>query len=183
MSNRFVLLGTEMVTAGKNVDYSELDSLWKPNPSKKEIDIPEAIKAIVAHECVHTQQPNELDSNAVVCNQLYACLREGAANFMGELISGNTNYSEVNKYGDAHETDLWNEFKSTLCNANAENWLYNGNNSKVRPPDLGYYIGYKICQSYYNNAKDKTQAIKDIIEIKDPLSFLQKSGYDKQKKK
>lgn len=183
ISNKFVLLGTEMVTAGKNVDFSEIDSSWKFNPDKKEIDIPQSVRAIVAHECVHTQQPNRLDSNAVVCNQLYFCLREGAANFIGELISGNTNYSEVTKYGDANEAILWAEFKSTLCNVNVDNWMYNGDKSKDRPADLGYYIGYKICQAYYNNAKDKQQAIKDIIETKDPLSFLQKSGYDKQKKK
>lgn len=182
VSNRFVLLGTEMVTSGINVDYSELNSQWKRDPSKEEIDIPQAIRGIVAHECVHTQQPEELDSNAVGCNQLYFCLREGAANFIGELISGNTNYNEVNQYGDAHEASLWSEFKSTLCAENATNWLYNGNHSKDRPADLGYYIGYKICQAYYHNTLDKQQAIKDIIEIKDPLLFLQKSGYDKQKK-
>lgn len=183
VSNKFVLLGTEMLTAGKEVDYSELNESWKPDPSEKEIDVPKAINAIVAHECVHTQQPNAIDSNAVICKQLSYCLNEGAANFIGELISGNSNYSAVNKYGDAHETALWAEFKSTLCTTNVANWMYNGNTSKDRPSDLGYYIGYKICQAYYNNAKDKQQAIKDIIEIKDPLSFLQKSGYDKQGKK
>ena len=69
-----------------------------------------------------------------------------------------------------------------MCHFNSDDWLYNANQVKDRPADLGYYVGYKITQAYYNNAKDKKQAIVDIIEIDDPLTFLQKSCYDKQQK-
>ena len=34
---------------------------------------------------------------------------------------------------------------------------------KVR--DLGYYIGYEICERYYNQSKDKQKAIKELIEL------------------
>lgn len=34
---------------------------------------------------------------------------------------------------------------------------------KIR--DLGYYIGYEICERYYNQSKDKQKAIKDLIEL------------------
>ena len=163
-SQQFVLIGTELTTTG---DIAK---------------IPTRIKGIIAHESVHTQQKDRLDSNAVVCNQLYFCLREGAANFIGELTTGATNYNEVNEYGDAHEKELWMAFKSTLCTNNAADWLYNGATVKGKPADLGYYIGYKICQAYYNRHPDKRQAIADIIDMDDPISFLQKSGYDQQAK-
>lgn len=182
VSDRFVLLGTEMITTGKNVDYSELGENWAPKDRTKEPDIPLRIKGMIAHECVHTQQKDKLAEKAVVCNQLYSCLREGIANFIGELITGETNYSVVNEYGDKNEKALWNEFKATLCAPNAQKWLYNGDTAKDRPADLGYYMGYKIAKAYYNNATDKAQAIKDIIDMDDPLNFLQKSGYDQQKK-
>jgi hypothetical protein len=182
VSDRYVLLGTEMITTGKNVDYSELEGDWAPKDRTKEPDIPLRIKGMIAHECVHTQQKDKLNEKAVVCNQLYSCLREGIANFIGELITGETNYSVVNEYGDKHENDLWTEFKSTLCAPNANKWLYNGGTAKDRPADLGYYIGYRIAKAYYTNATDKSQAIKDIIDMDDPLTFLQKSGYDQQKK-
>ena len=52
-----------------------------------------------------------------------------------------------------------------------------GEAAKERPADLGYYIGYKICEAYYQNAKDKKQAIKDILGIKDFNQFLKDSGY------
>ncbi|MDJ1481844.1 DUF2268 domain-containing putative Zn-dependent protease [Cytophagaceae bacterium YF14B1] len=182
VSNRFILLGTEMVTACKYVDFSELGDNWKPSDTQKEPNIPLSIRGIVAHECIHTQQKSKLGPNAVVCNQLNSCIHEGAANFIGELLTGTTNYSAVNEYGDSHENMLWDEFKSTLCSGNASNWLYNGNTVKDRPADLGYYIGYRISQAYYTNASDKRQAIIDIIDMDDPLTFLQKSGYDQQKK-
>jgi hypothetical protein len=164
VSNRFILVGTELMASGKAEG------------------VPLRIKSIIAHECIHTQQPDTLAKNVIVCPQLSSCLREGAANFIGELLTGETNYNEVNKYGEKNEKKLWEEFKSTLCVNNVKNWMYNADNVKDRPADLGYYIGYKICQAYYNNATDKKQAVIDIIEITDPISFLQKSKYDGQAK-
>ena len=48
--------------------------------------------------------------------------------------------------------------------------------------DLAYYVGYAICDSYYNNASDKTKAIKEMIELDynnetDLIAFVEKSGY------
>jgi hypothetical protein len=45
---------------------------------------------------------------------------------------------------------------------------------------LFYYVGYKIVESYYNRAKDKKQAVKDILDIKDFNAFLNASGYDEK---
>ncbi|HXJ98406.1 MAG TPA: hypothetical protein VNJ50_06130, partial [Gelidibacter sp.] len=48
-----------------------------------------------------------------------------------------------------------------------------------RPADLGYYLGYQITESYYNNSDNKKQAIKEILEMKNAEKFLEKSKYDK----
>jgi hypothetical protein len=45
---------------------------------------------------------------------------------------------------------------------------------KSRPADLGYYVGYKIAQSYYERAHDKKQAIRDVLEAEDFEQFLKK---------
>jgi len=42
------------------------------------------------------------------------------------------------------------------------------------------FIGYKIAESYYSRAKDKKQAVKDILEIKDFNQFLKASRYDEK---
>lgn len=40
------------------------------------------------------------------------------------------------------------------------NWLYQGDKAKDKPADLGYYIGYEICESYYKNTASKNKRSK-----------------------
>src|SRR5688500_760046 len=95
------------------------------------------IKNIVAHECVHTQQVVMPDSNAVDCQLLYTCMLEGFCDFIGELTSGEQINKTIQEYGDSHENELWKQFKSELCSESIENWLYNYENVKDKPADLG----------------------------------------------
>lgn len=53
-----------------------------------------------------------------------------------------------------------------MCAKESINWLYNGGDVKDKQADLGYYMGYKIAESYYNNSDDKNKAISEIIEMK-----------------
>lgn len=168
VSNDYVLIGTEVTTS-----TDEKDSAISK-------DIIQKIKSIVAHECVHTQQKESPDTTAIKCELLYKSLKEGSCDFIGEIISGNP---KNNEYGDKNENKLWIEFKNEFCNQNIGNWLYNGYSVKDKPPDLGYYIGYKIAQEYYKNAVDKKRAIVDIIEMTNPVRFLELSKYDQKEKK
>jgi len=166
VSNEYVLIGTEVTTA---TNEKSIDSKG----------IIQKIKSIVAHECVHTQQKLNPDSAAIKCELLYKTLKEGACDFIGELVSGNP---KKNGYGDKNEARLWDEFKNELCNQNIGNWLYNGSSVKGKPADLGYYIGFKIAEAYYKNTIDKKQAIVDIIEMVNPIQFLERSKYDQKQK-
>ena len=167
VSNQFVLIGTELTTS------------LSGNSTLTDDEIIQNIKSIVAHECVHTQQKLHPDSTAIKCELLYKALREGAGDFIGELVSQNP---KKNEYGDKNENRLWNEFKNELCNQYIGNWLYNGSTVKNKPRDLGYYIGYKIIESYYKNTRDKKEAIVDIIEMDDAIRFLELSRYDQKQK-
>ena len=60
---------------------------------------------------------------------------------------------------------------------NLDNWFGSVSMKDGRPPDLGYYMGSKICESYYSNASDKKRAIQDIFKIDDFSDFLNRSGY------
>jgi len=162
VSDRFVLIGTEVAV----FQNQEEDMIGK-------------LKRMVAHECVHTQQKPYADPGAVKCRLLYQSIREGACDFLAELITGNEN---INVYGRAHESELWTAFKNELCNQDIGSWLYNGYLVQNKPPDLGYYIGYEICKAYYHSRDDKSNAISEIIGMDDPLDFLVKSRYDQKVK-
>ncbi|HYH16627.1 MAG TPA: DUF2268 domain-containing putative Zn-dependent protease [Flavisolibacter sp.] len=182
LTNKFVLIGTEITTSTKDADLSE----FKGNNFSKvlagEEDIVQKIKNIVAHECVHTQQNTPQDPNAIDCSLLSAIIHEGSCDFIGEILAGSQINKVAQSYGDAHEKELWQALKNELCNTSVSNWLYNGRTVKDKPADLGYYMGYKIAQAYYKNAADKKQAIIDIIEMNNPIRFLELSKYDQQPK-
>lgn len=129
---------------------------------------------IVIHELVHFQQRGHQDG------LLATCLTEGAADFVSELVAGR-NINERNKsYGDSHEEELWSKFqRDAKGNENRNDWLYNYG-IKDRPPDMGYYIGYKISQSFYQISTDKTVALATIMEISDPAKLLEMSGYERR---
>jgi len=128
---------------------------------------------MVIHESAHFQQKdhskNDLFNNA---------MREGGADFVAELVTGR-HINEANKpYGDSHEQELWQRFQHDVkSGAEIGNWMGVFNTTNGEPRDLGYYMGYKICQSYYQIHSDKQQALKTIVEMLSPEEILSQSGY------
>lgn len=183
VSGKFVLIGSEVTTSTKSVDLSEFNGSAFSKVLEGETDVVQKIRNIVSHECVHTQQKSDIDSNAFNCQLLTSVLGEGVCDFIGELVAGGQINKIAQEYGKAHEKQLWTEFKSEMCSNRYNNWLYNYSTVKNKPADLGYYMGYEIAKSYYENAADKKQAIIDIIEMDDPMKFLVLSKYDKKPKR
>lgn len=168
-----LLIGVEMYGKTDDASLAELSG-WK----KASVGRIEEIPFIVAHELVHYQQKYGLDGSQL--SLLGKSLHEGSADFIGELIAGGSINRQLHEYANPREKQLWLEFKKEMNNKDASNWLYQGDKAKDKPVDLGYYVGYKIVESYYNQAKDKKQAIKDILDIKDFNGFLKASGYDEK---
>jgi uncharacterized protein YjaZ len=166
-SQNGLLIGTEMFGRTKNTPMSELNDWHKE--VLKSID---TLPAIVAHEVIHFQQNSSSSAKL-----LARSLEEGAADFIGEMVAGQIINPHLHTYGNPQERQLWEEFHPEMQGINYAKWLYNGVLAKPRPADLGYYIGYKICESYYKNAKDKKQAIREILAIKDYDKFLNDSKY------
>ena len=83
--------------------------------------------------------------------------------------------------GRKYESILKKDFYHEAFATEYSNWFYDAN-SKYGIQDLGYYMGYAICKSFYDNAENKTLAIKQIIEldhanIKEVVEFVNLSGY------
>ncbi len=135
----------------------------------------EGLPGLVAHELIHFQQKHEVAEEN--WNLLISALNEGGADFIGELISGENSNSSLYAFGEKHLDKLALEFVVSMDTNDNTDWLYGTSGKDHRPNDLGYWMGYKITQTYFEKAPDKKQAIYDILHIKDPKAFLEKSGF------
>ena len=132
------------------------------------------IPYIVAHELIHFNQKYPGGRTTL----LRQSITEGCADFIAELISGKHLDEKAFKYGEEHEQLLCSEFVKIMDDHSYHGWLYGSKGKKKgRPNDLGYWMGYKICKSYYDKAGNKKQAISDMLNIRDFKDFLDKSGY------
>ena len=168
-SEHGLLIGVEMFSRAPNSPDAML-SPWQRSVVRSNDILP----AIVAHELVHYQQ--KYRGNTV----LGQSIREGSADFIGKLLSGRTINESIETYGLAHEAELWAEFQKDMDGTDIYKWLYNGGSvtdRSTRPADLGYFVGARIAESYYQKALDKHRAIQEILNIRDLHAFLASSGY------
>jgi len=171
----YLLIGTEIASADDTTNKERMNK-WLQNV----LGQTGSITGMVAHETVHFLQSKAVFpmANAYFGHRLLMfALREGAADFIAEKAVGHHINAHIFKYGEANEEALWREFEPEMLKNKLNKWLYNGANAKDRPADLGYYIGYKICEDYYNRAEDKDKALIDIIRMKNYKRFLKESGY------
>ena len=169
-SNHGLHIGVELFSRAANSPVAVL-SPWGQSVVRS-IDI---LPAIVAHELTHYQQRY---SN--VSTLLAQSIREGSADFVSELLTGQTINDSIHAYGDAHEAAIWRDFSSQMNRTDISQWLYNGGSitpTSSRPADLGYYVGYKISAAYYAKQSDKRKALRDILQVNDFAAFLVASGY------
>ncbi|MDB5115619.1 MAG: putative Zn-dependent protease [Mucilaginibacter sp.] len=171
-TGNMVLIGAEIATADKNTDASELSD-WFKNTFKNQQ--PTNLVSLNVHEYVHTQQ--KAGNGQFLLAQT---IMEGSADFIAELVTRKKNNNAYMIYGRAHEQELKEKFRVEMFSEAMGNWLYNGSDSPHA--DLGYFMGYAICQAYYQHHADKKQSIKKIIELdytnkQQITDFLMQSEY------
>ena len=155
-----LIMGAEM--------FGKESENFMPRPNIDVIDL------VVIHELVHFQQ-NYVQDNTLLAQSI----KEGAADFICELITGSHPNKSTYEYGNSHEKELWQEFEKKMTSKDWTPWLYYSKD-KSRPQDLGYWMGYKIVKAYYDKAKDKSKAISDILNIKSFNDFFAQSNYNPQ---
>lgn len=172
--NDMVLVGTEIATGTASTDVSEFPDPWLAGVFREQrLD---NIVPLNIHEYVHTQQ-----KQVAIQNLLGACIRQGACDFIAELVMGEPLGNNYLRYGRQQDAVLKEKFRNDMYTTDYRDWLYNGANAGTMA-DLGYYMGYAICESYYRNAADKALAVKEIIELDHSdadavRAFLNRSGY------
>lgn len=171
-SKNLLLIGADIAASDSTVEKSEL-SPWL----KSVIGNTGDIVAMVAHETIHTHQINYRKTTL-----LTGSLKEGVADFITDRFLGLNINRKLHHYGNSRECELWTEFEASMKTAPKDysQWLYGGNSSRERPADLGYYIGYKIAEAYYDQATDKETAVKTLLNQKKYPEVFRKSGYNQK---
>ncbi|REC47430.1 Ig-like domain-containing protein [Chryseobacterium pennipullorum] len=177
VSGNKVLVGTEIATGTPDTDVSEFRGSWLDGFfAHQSLD---NIVFLNIHEYIHTQQNGS--SNRLLNHSI----KEGSCDFIAETVMQKPLQTKYMAYGTAHAEETKALFKKEMFGNSFANWLYNGKEKGERA-DLGYYIGYEICKSYYHHAIDKKKAVKDIIELNYSddhavENFLEKSKFFKEK--
>ena len=138
------------------------------------------IREFVAHEMTHVFQ-NRMGLEMKDHDLLQHVLSEGFADFvMGQALGAGTSVDATRRaYGIAHEAELWRKFQADVAADKGDgDWLFNGGHQPAgEPADMGYWLGRRLCETYYARAADKAQAMRTLLLLRDPRRILADSGY------
>jgi len=138
---------------------------------------------MITHELVHFQQVVAVGYDKYKAlygpekSLLGLCIREGTAELFADLVTGNITQDEAVEYTLEHEKRLWNWLVKEMDSAETGDWMWKKPEDPEQPYHVGYVMGYRIVEAYYNNAADKAQAVDEILSVSDYRAFLDKSGY------
>ena len=178
-------------TANPDAQVIGLEVMCSPGQSTD--DFRAGMRAIFAHETVHTWQAAP-SATAMKDGLLLYALREGTPDYLARLVTGREPSVVRATYGEANAKAIWREFEAdraaiaTLpfdqARENAalmvrfHRWFENaGNGEAGRPSELGYWVGMQIAAAYVANSADPRAAIDTLIAMDDPAAILAKSGY------
>ena len=129
------------------------------------------------HEYIHTQQ------NPRVFNILSLVLYEGVAEFVASKALEKKSPNPQIEFGKKNAKRIREVFENEMFYYNnLYKWLDGNAPNEFGMRDLGYYVGYQICENYYNQADNKENAIKTMIELdytneSEVENFINKANY------
>lgn len=173
-----VLIGAEIafgdstvVTSEFQEDYPHLITFFQNNNPD------EGIVFTNVHEYVHTQQ------DTTIANSLLSrTLIEGVAEFIAEKAMDMPSTTPAVIYGKQNEESIKEAFVKEMFTEFEVMWFWGNANNQFGIGDLGYYLGYAICRSFYENAEDKPEALRTMIELDylnedEVFNFIDSSKY------
>jgi hypothetical protein len=132
----------------------------------------------VAHEYIHVQQAVQSPTlyNDPKPTVLDDSLIEGAAEFMAVLITHERNFRSAYAPKDqARDESVENRFVRDENKTDLSHWIDNG--TLTKPGNLGYWVGYRIVKAFYQHTANKRDAVREILQMKNPTVFLTRSGW------
>ena len=85
----------------------------------------------------------------------------------------------LHQYGEEHEQELWELFSEQKdMNYKETQWLYSGTEtSQGYPADMGYYMGFKILESFAATFESTESAISAMLSNGNYVYLFEQSGY------
>ena len=105
------------------------------------------------------------------------CIREGTAEFVANLVTGDITQDEAVQFTRDNEDRLWKQLQTEMHGRETGDWMWSAPSDSLQPPHVGYVIGSLIVESYYQHADNKAQAMRDILGVTDYTAFLEQSRY------
>ncbi|KRC00899.1 MULTISPECIES: hypothetical protein [unclassified Duganella] len=149
------------------------------------------MRGFFAHETVHTWQGDETPQ-ALADPLLSQALREGVADYLATLVTGEIPTPARDAWARQRESWLWEEFqrdrqflqadseslRNPVASPRFKRWFVNcGSAPEGWPCEAGYWIGMRIAEAYVNRSRDKRAAIRKLLELENPAAILKDSGW------
>ena len=129
------------------------------------------------HETIHFNQAYETGDKSTLLQQV---INEGTADFITSLVIQQPDVRQMTdrwRYGCPHERALYAQFVKQQNKVETSPWLFDHHPATGWPPDMGYWLGYRIAQTYYHGAADKHAALTSLLDVTDFQKLLAASGY------
>jgi hypothetical protein len=168
--------------AGMNSDNgiilaSEMFATPPGTPYAYNVVYPDYVPFAAVHEAIHFNQTfQDMEHGTLLDNTV----SEGTADFIASLVLAEPAARQSTdrwQYGCAHEAELDARFLHDENLTTMPPWLDDHNPDTGWPPDMGYWLGYRIDQSLYAQEKDKIAALRTMLHVTDFKALLKKSGY------
>jgi hypothetical protein len=144
---------------------------------------PVIVPFVAVHETIHFNQTFGTDTDDK-STLLQATINEGTADFIASLVVQEPDIRQMTdrwQYGCAHEAELAARFADEEDATKLQPWMYDHTPDTGWPPDMAYWLGYRIAQAYYDHATDKVSAIRGLLQVTDFKALLKASGYPEKK--
>jgi uncharacterized protein YjaZ len=93
-------------------------------------------------------------------------LQGGAAEYMAFRLTGRLGAGPAFAYGKQHEDRVRRQFARAADKPLVAKWfLAIPDTASAQPGALGYFVGFRICQTYYAQAHDKQQALRHLVAL------------------
>lgn len=137
-----------------------------------------ALVHLVAHELAHYQQAAwNVELYQREWSLLARAIKEGAADFVARVVSGDHTNAEAHAYGLEHEAELWRRFREEMADTALGDWFFARPADPALPRNLGYFVGYRIARARFLREPDARDAMRAVLRVQDYRAFLEQSGY------